>query len=176
MLLHRGVKKQHSTNGRGFSHFVKKIGGSKYVYPDTYSEFTEKQIEAYKKGVSYGKELFMKYCSKGYEYLIQTGDWDFLDNVKSVIPKHLHFSGHVSNEYALGKQKQIKSAGILANASVEWEEKLYNIFGEELEEFNANEETEQELQTQENNILDDSEESLIGKPKSGISADYLVDN
>ena len=54
---------------------------------------------------------------------------------------------------------------ILANASVKLEEKLDNILGEELEEFNANEGSEQELQTQKNNIFDDHEESLIGKQK-----------
>ena len=65
----------------------------------------EKQIEAYKKNVSCGKELFMKYCSKGCEYLIQTGEWDFLDNIKFVIPILLHFSGHVLIEYASEKLK-----------------------------------------------------------------------
>ena len=131
----------------------------------------EKQIEAYKKGVSCGKELFMKYCSKGCGYLIQTGEWDFL-----VIPKHLHFSGHVLTEYASEKLKQIKSTEILANASVELEEEIDNILVEELEEFNVNEESEQELQTQKNNIPDEPEESLIGKQKSGMSADYMVDS
>ena len=125
----------------------------------------EKQIEAYKKGISCGKELFMKYCRKGCEYLTQIGQWDFLDNIKSANPKCLHFSGPVSNEYALEKLKQIKSAEILANASVELEEELDNVLVEELGEFNANEESEQELQTQKNNILDDPEESLIGKQK-----------
>lgn len=136
----------------------------------------EKQIEAYKKGVSCGKELFMKYCSKGCGYLIQTGEWDFFDNIKFVIPKHLHFSGHVLTEYASEKLKQIKSTEILANASVELEEEIDNILVEELEEFNVNEESEQELQTQKNNIPDEPEESLIGKQKSGMSADYMVDS
>ena len=107
----------------------------------------------------------MKYCRKACEYLIQIGEWDFLDNIKSANPKCLHFSGHVSNEYALEKLKQIKSAEILANASVELEEELDNVLVEELGEFNANEESKQELQTQKNNILDDPEESLIGKQK-----------
>ena len=67
--------------------------------------------------------------------------------------------------------KQIKSAEILANASVELEEELDNVLVEELEEFNANEESKQELQTQKNNILDDPEESLVNR-KSGMSAYY----
>ena len=107
----------------------------------------------------------MKYCNKGCECLIQTGEWDFLDNIKSVIAKRLHFSGHASNEYALEKFRQVKSAEILTNASVELEEELDNILVEKLEEFNANEESEQELQTQKNNISDDPEENLIGKQK-----------
>ena len=113
----------------------------------------------------------MKYCRKACEYLIQIGEWDFLDNIKSANPKCLHFSGHVSNEYALEKLKQIKSAEILANASVELEEELDNVLVEELGEINANEESEQELQTQKNNILDDPEESLVNR-KSGMSAYY----
>lgn len=94
----------------------------------------------------------------------QTGEWDFFDNIKSVIPKCLHFSGNISNEYALEKLKQIKLVEILANASVELEEELDVLF-EQLEEFKRNQESEQELQTQKSNIPDDPEESLIGKKK-----------
>ena len=94
----------------------------------------------------------------------QTGEWDFFDNIKSVIPKCLHFSGNISNEYALEKLKQIKLVEILANASVELEEELDVLF-EQLEEFKRNQESEQELQTQKSNIPDDPEGSLIGKKK-----------
>ena len=63
----------------------------------------------------------------------------------------MHFSGHVSNEYALEKLRQINSAEILANVSVKLEEKL-------------------------DNIPDVPKESLLGKQKNGISADYMVDS
>ena len=78
----------------------------------------EKQIEVHKNGVSCGKELLIICCSNRYEYSIQTGDWDITDNIKFVISKSLHFSGHVSKECALEKLRQIKSAEILANTSV----------------------------------------------------------
>lgn len=87
----------------------------------------EKQIEVHKNGVSCGKELLIICCSNRYEYSIQTGDWYITDNIKFVISKSLHFSGHVSNECALEKLRQIKSAEILANTSVKLEEKLDNI-------------------------------------------------
>ena len=87
----------------------------------------EKQIEVHKNGVSCGKELLIICCSNRYEYSIQTGDWDITDNIKFVISKSLHFSGHVSKECALEKLRQIKSAEILANTSVKLEEKLDNI-------------------------------------------------
>ena len=76
----------------------------------------------------------------------------------------MHFSGNISNEYALETLKQIKLVEILANASVELEEELDVLF-EQLEEFKRNQESEQELQTQKSNIPDDPEESLIGKKK-----------
>ena len=73
------------------------------------------------------KKLLIICCSNRYEYSIQTGDWDITDNIKFVISKSLYFSGHVSNEYALEKLRQINSAEILANVSVKLEEKLDNI-------------------------------------------------
>ena len=97
------------------------------------------------------KKLLIICCSNWYEYSIQTGDWDITDNIKFVISKSLHFSGHVSNEYTLEKLRQINSAEILANVSVKLEEKL-------------------------DNIPDVPKESLLGKQKNGISADYMVDS
>ena len=97
------------------------------------------------------KKLLIICCSNRYEYSIQTGDWDITDNIKFVISKSLHFSGHVSNEYTLEKLRQINSAEILANVSVKLEEKL-------------------------DNIPDVPKESLLGKEKNGISADYMVDS
>ena len=70
------VSSSHKRKRLAFA-FKTKKGQQTYEYPDTYSDFTEAQVKAHKKGVKRAQTLFSKYMpSQCVDLLKETGSWE----------------------------------------------------------------------------------------------------
>ena len=169
-IIAMGGKKQASTNRRRKSHQLNTtIAKSEYRFPASFKEFKDGQVQAFKKGVENGIQLFKKYCLEGVEYIEGNGGFGFLTQYKNGVPLENQFDGCLESGYAEEKLNTLRPTELLTSYAKESEQKITDFLNPE--------ESEKENLFETSGLLNEGEKNGDEKflDESDVSEDELTE-